>query len=267
MSELTGHTVLITGATRGIGKATARQFAHLGARVVLLSRATDIDDTHGVPLREAGFDAYGLTLDVRDHHAAADVVDRLIRRHGSIEVLVNNAGVMGPVIPLHRADLDAWRANIETNLLGPAHLLHAVLPHMHAAGTGVAIQLSSVAAALPVPALSAYAASKAGLDQLVRVLALESQAAGVRIYGLYPGVVDTPMQAEARRLPAEEAGELADILRAQWSTGRLRPASEVAAAILWLVTGNAPPSGSIVDLDEPLVLAAVRAAGSNAGRR
>lgn len=197
MRRLDGKITLITGAARGIGLATARAFVHEGARVVV----TDIRDDAGA--REAaalGPSASYRRLDVREEDDWRAVTDAVVETHGRLDVLVNNAGITGfedgfvPHDPEHAA-LDAWRAVMATNLdgvfLGCKHAIRA----MRQTGAGSIVNISSRSGLVGIPAAAAYAASKAGVRNHTKSVALycAEQGLSVRCNSVHPAAIMTPM--------------------------------------------------------------------------
>ena len=143
MPDLSGRTVLITGASRGIGASAARAFAQAGARVALLARgAGAIADLAG----EIGENALAIPCDVARWSEVARAVDAAVETFGSLDVIVNNAGVIEPIAPLVESDPDAWGAAIDVNLKGVYHGIRAALPVMLAQGSGTIVTVSSGAA-------------------------------------------------------------------------------------------------------------------------
>jgi NAD(P)-dependent dehydrogenase (short-subunit alcohol dehydrogenase family) len=159
------------------------------------------------------------------------MVDETERRLGSVDILVNNAGVIEPISPLAESDPAAWRRSIEVTLVGAYQTARATLPGMLEAGMGTVINVSSGAAHRPLEGWSAYCSGKAGLAMLTAAIALEYADAGIRAFGLAPGVVDTDMQATIR---ASGINRISQIRRID-----LAPVGHPAAAILYLCTGAA----------------------------
>ncbi len=190
---MSSPVVLITGAGRGIGAATAKVLTEQGAKVgVLARRRTDADAV--VAGLSAG-SALALGCDVRDRAGLGEALEEAF---GPLTALINNAAILGPLEKLHEADPDAWAETIDVNLSAALWVIQAVLPGFIERGSGTIINISSGAAHKPIAGWSAYCASKAGLAMLTQSLHLEYAAAGVRVFGIAPGVVDTGMQAAIR---------------------------------------------------------------------
>lgn len=193
MVDLTGQVVLVTGASRGIGAATARAFAKAGAIVGVMAR-----DADAIGALAHEIDGIALTGDVAraaDMHGA---VAMLHRRAGRLDVLINNAGLIGPIARLADADPDDWGHAIDVNLKGVFHGIRAALPVMRTQGGGTILTVGSGAAHAPQQGWSAYCASKAGALMLTRSLHLEARTDGIRAISLSPGTVATDMQAVIR---------------------------------------------------------------------
>ena len=180
-----GKTVVITGASKGIGAATARVLARLGAHVVLTARSAR-------PLAKLAEDTGGIAIpcDVSDFEA----VDKVMRAAGKVDVLINNAGLIDPIAHLADSDPTAWGQVVDVNVKGVYHGLRAALPGMIAQGQGTIINISSGAATSALEGWSHYCATKAAVLSLTRVADKEARHAGVRVMGLSPGTVATDMQ-------------------------------------------------------------------------
>lgn len=180
-----GKVVIITGASAGIGAATARRFAAAGARLALAARSREALERLAATLPGAPLVA---PTDVSDPGACQALIDQTVARFGRVDILINNAGVglAGPVAALDPADLERAMA---VDLLGPLRLIQAALPHM--AGRGQIINVSSVLAAQPLPYLGGYAAAKAGLERLSEALRMELRGTGVAVSVVRPGTTRT----------------------------------------------------------------------------
>jgi NAD(P)-dependent dehydrogenase (short-subunit alcohol dehydrogenase family) len=196
--DLTGRTALITGAGRGIGAATAAALARRGASVAVTARRQEDADAIAASITAAGGQALPLVCDVADWAAVQAAVGAVAEAWGGPDILISNAGTIGPIARLAEAPAGEWLHTIEVNLIGAFHGARAVLPGMVARGFGIVIHLSSGAAHKPLEGWSAYCASKAGLAMLTRSLHEEYGGLGIRSIGFSPGLVDTDMQAAIR---------------------------------------------------------------------
>lgn len=195
MTDLTGQTVMITGASRGIGAATARHFAGLGARVALLARdGAALEALAG----DIGDQAMALPCDMGDWAAVTAAVAATEARFGPIHVLINNAGLIDPIARLADSNPEDWGRVVDVNLKGVYHGLRAVLPGMLAAGGGTVLNLSSGAATSALEGWSHYCATKAAVLALTRCADREYRDQGIRVIGLSPGTVATGMQVQIR---------------------------------------------------------------------
>ena len=220
-----GKVVVITGASRGIGAAAAREFSAAGAKVALLARsAGDIGALAG----DLGSDAMAQTCDVADPASLYGATAAVVSRWGRIDVLINNAGVIAPIARLSDADPELWARAIDVNLKGVFHGIRAVLPIMRAQAGGTILTVSSGAAHNPLEGWSAYCASKAGAAMLTRAAHLEEAAQGLRIMGLSPGTVATDMQVAIRASGVNPVSQLDPAAHI--------PATWPARALLWMCT-------------------------------
>lgn len=218
-----GKVVVITGASRGIGAATARVFAQAGARVALLARSTA---EIGALAAEIGNDAMALACDVADWAAVQTALATVVARTGRLDALIGNAGVIDPIARLSQADPAAWARAVEINLTGVFHGMRAAIPIMRAQGSGTIITVSSGAAHNPLEGWGAYCASKAGAAMLTRVAHLEEGGHGLRIMGLSPGTVATGMQVRIRESGVNPVARLDPSVHI--------PADWPARALMWM---------------------------------
>lgn len=226
--KMQGKVVAITGASRGIGAASAKVFAAAGARVVLLARSTD---QIAALAAEIGGGAMALRCDVSDWHSVQAALDRVMTDAGRLDVLIGNAGVIDPIARLAEADPADWARAIDINLTGVFHGMRAAIPLMRAQGAGTIITVSSGAAHNPLEGWSAYCASKAGAAMLTRAAHLEEAAHGLRIMGLSPGTVATDMQVKIKASGINPVSQL--------DPGVHIPADWPARTLLWMCGDDA----------------------------
>ncbi|KAI9740019.1 MAG: hypothetical protein M1818_004770 [Claussenomyces sp. TS43310] len=192
--KLKGKVVLVTGASRGIGKPIALAFAAAGASVACLARtgheveqlAAEIKSKYAVP-------ALAITGNVLDDASA--IVAKVESALGPIDILVNNAGIARISTIEHEEDLEKWWKVLEVNVRGPLNLIHAVTPGMIKRGSGILITTSSEVANSNVPYMSAYCASKAAITKAVTILDMELRAKGILSYAVHPGAIKTSLGA------------------------------------------------------------------------
>lgn len=199
---LAGRTALLTGASRGIGRAVAIGFAKAGAHVILLARTVggleEVDDE----IRKVGSAATLVPLDLRKSDKVDALGPTLLQRFGKLDILVANAGLLGPLSPLGHITADAWQEVIDVNLTANWHLIRAVDPLLRRAEAGRAIFVSSGAALGRNAYWGPYAVSKAGLEALARTWANELRDTAVCVNIVNPGPIRTGMRAKA--FPGED---------------------------------------------------------------
>jgi len=222
------RTVLITGATSGIGLATAVLLAEEGDRVIGVGRAPQKASGRGEELASRGRSLEFFKLDVRDLPAVRQFVSDLVERVGRLDVLVNAAGVL-TMEASDKVSPESFALQMDTVLRGTFFVTAAVLPSMVAQGKGVVINLGSIAGSIANPKLAVYSAAKAGVVSLTRSLALEYAGAGVRFVCLSPGIVDTPLMNKFLVKMIADKGPLKKAARAE----------EVAATIRFLMSEEA----------------------------
>jgi 3-oxoacyl-[acyl-carrier protein] reductase len=241
-----GMVVLVTGGSRGIGRAVAEQFAARGATVVVQFRASRPAAADTLAALGTGRHR-AVAADVADPEQARSLVGRVVQELGRIDVLVNNAGIYQrhPVLGTGYEDWQRiWRQTIETNLLGPANLIHAAAPHMVAAGGGRIVNISSRGAFRGEPDHPAYGASKAGLNSLGQSMAQALGPHGIYVTTVAPGFVATDMAAEFLEGPGGDA------VRSQSPLNRVATAEEIARVVVFLATpGAESTTGAIVDVN------------------
>ena len=241
---------IITGASRGIGRAAAERIARAGASVVLVARDADLLGAAVDALNRQGLEAIGVEADVADIEQVESVFEATLDQFKRIDILVNNAAVVWPLEEVAEVDPDEWAYNIQVNLIGPFTLTRAVLPVMLDQGYGRILNIGSGAASHPIAGASAYCAGKAGLDMFTRTLALELNDQPVVVAGLDPGMVDTDMQADVRSVDTSECSLDFSIWHQIYEEGKLLSTAEIARAILWLVGPWNCKSGKIFTVSD-----------------
>ncbi|MFI1002580.1 SDR family NAD(P)-dependent oxidoreductase [Streptomyces galbus] len=230
-AALQGKAALVTGASSGIGEATARALAAEGAAVVLAARRLDRLRAVQEELRAAGSTAHAVELDVTDERAVRDAVRSTVETLGGLDIVVNNAGLMllGPV---EGADTTDWTRMIDTNVLGLMYVTHAALPHL-LRSQGTIVQISSVAGRVAARGAAAYNATKFAVNGFSEALRQEVTERGVRVVVVEPGTVETELRRHITHAPSKAAIEqrVAKIRQLQ--------ASDVAAAVCHAVTAPA----------------------------
>jgi 3-oxoacyl-[acyl-carrier protein] reductase len=231
---LSGQVALVTGASRGIGRAVALALGEAGATVI--GTATSDGGAQGITeaFQQADVRGCGMTLNVADPASIETVLSAIEKQFGAISILVNNAGITQDNLLLRMKDAE-WDAVIDTNLKSVFRLSRAVLRGMMKARAGRIISITSVVGASGNPGQVNYAAAKAGIGGLTRSLAREIGSRGITVNCIAPGFIDTDM---TRALPAEAR----DALLGQIPLGRLGQPEDIAAAVVFL----AGPGGAYI---------------------
>jgi NAD(P)-dependent dehydrogenase (short-subunit alcohol dehydrogenase family) len=231
--KLAGKVALVTGAGSGIGAAAALAFASAGARVALVGRRAEALEQTAQAIGDAGGQAAIYAADISVAAEVERMISGVMHQFGRLDCAFNNAGVQGafaPIAEMHEAEFDEV---VAINMKGVWLCLKYELQAMLRAGTeGAIVNTSSFLSTAAVAGSSAYSASKAGLDAMVRAVALEVGMAGIRVNNISPGVIDTPMFAKtgaAVREPMQRHAAL----------GRLGTPEDIASAALWLCSDEA----------------------------
>jgi 3-oxoacyl-[acyl-carrier protein] reductase len=238
--------VLVTGGSRGIGRAIARAFASRGGRVAV-HFGTSLDRAEAVLEELPGSGHVLVQADMSDADAVGSMVDDAASALGRLDVLVNNAGVFVASPPLSSSYEEwqkVWSQTLAVNLVGAANATFRAVPHLRAAGGGAVVNVSSRGAFRGEPNNPAYGASKAGMNAFAQSMALALAPLGISVTCVAPGFVQTEMAREVLDGPSGEA------VRAQSPFGRVARPEEVASAVVWLSSAEARfSSGTIVDVN------------------
>ena len=229
--DLSGRTALVTGASRGIGRAVALLLARQGARLVLVARNEDLLDEVAAEIRTAGGEAHPMALDLADHESIPGAVRGLPAEFAAVDILVNNAGVTADNL-LARMTLEQWRRVLDVNLTGAFALTKALVRGMMRRRYGRVVSVSSVAGVVGNAGQANYAASKAGLIGFSKSLARELLSRGITVNVVAPGFIETDMTAA---LP-DGAGER---FLERHGLVRLGTVEDIAAAVLYLASEEA----------------------------
>ena len=235
--DLSDRVAIITGGTRGIGRAIAEGFVAAGAKVVVASRKADACAETQAHLVAMGGDAFGVPTHVGDLDDVAALVERTVERYGRLDVVVNNAAT--PLtMPIGELTPAAWQKSFDVNLRGPVFLVQAALPHLEASPCASVVNVISAGAFLFSPMVSMYAAAKAALMSFTRSMSADFAPRGIRVNALAPGSVDTDMM---RKTTPEERASMAAAshqARAASSDEMVGPALFLASDASSFMTGQ-----------------------------
>lgn len=191
MRDLSGKVAIVTGSSRGIGRAIAERLLDARCAVTVTSRHSSAVDEAAEELSSRGSaDVLGVVCDVRDPEACAHMVGETVERFGRLDILVNNAGV-GVFKPVGELSVEEWKLQIDTNLSGVFYCSRAAVPHLAASGDGWIINIGSLAGRNPVPGGAAYNATKFGLLGMTEAMMLDLRYEGIRVSTIMPGSVNT----------------------------------------------------------------------------
>ena len=235
---LSGKSVIVTGATSGIGAATARAAASAGARLMLTGRSAERGAGGLAEARAAGADAEFTAGDVTEAGFADRLVAGTVERFGRLAVLVNNAGIAlrGPI---DRCSDDDWQRTLAVNATGVFYMARAAVRQMKRQGAGAIVMVASDWALVGGANAFAYCASKGAVLQMARAMALDHGPDGIRVNAICPGDIETPMLLDGIAKRGLDAAEGLKQLGAQFPLGRVGQAAEVAKAILFLASDAA----------------------------
>jgi len=242
--DLTGKTAMVTGSTKGLGQVAAVALAKAGADVAVCGRNRDNLKKVSESVKKLGRDSDGFFLDVTSQQSVQEGVDQILKHFGKVDILVNNAGVNYRV-PVLQFPEEQWDLIIDTNLKGYFLVARAVAPQMIERGYGKIINMSSIFGFTPLPDQLAYSASKGGVNQLTRVMALEWAKNGVRVNAVAPTYFETELVTQIRNDPKRF-----NFINERTPMGRWGQPEEIEGIIIFLA---APASdfitGQIIYID------------------
>ncbi len=236
MKKLQGKVAIITGATSGMGAATARLFAEEGARVLLCSRNTEKGRTIEKDINSSSGEAYFVSADVATPEGNEKLVSKTMERFGRIDIIVLSAGMLG-LGSITEVSSETWHQTIETNLSSVFYLLRHAIPEIKKTGGGSIVIIGSIASFKAFPNHAAYCASKGALVPLVKQIALD-YAPNIRVNLISPGPVDTPLIWNSARAFPEPAVAVEAAGRSTLA-GRLGQPEDIAKAALFLASDDA----------------------------
>jgi NAD(P)-dependent dehydrogenase (short-subunit alcohol dehydrogenase family) len=243
MADLGGRVAVVTGASRGIGRATALAFARAGASVAICGRDRDALDGVLGELVEVGVDALADIVDVVGEAAVSAFASRVLAHFGRVDAVVANAGIAGPTAPLHEISLAEWRECLAADLDSVFLTFKAFLPPMLETRRGALIAISSMTGKRPLNGRTPYAAAKMGVIGLVRTLAWEVGRSGITVNSVCPGAVEGPRVSGVIRQQATAQGISQQAALLQFTEGsalgRLVGDEEVARACVFLASDAA----------------------------
>lgn len=235
MNRLTSKVAIVTGASSGIGRATAKLFAAEGAKVIVAARRQQELDTLVMEIADQGGIAYAIAGDVRDEAFSQSVVNAALEQFGRLDIAFNNAGTLGEMGETTLVSEAGWTDTLATNLtsafLGAKHQIPAMLK---SGGGSIIFTSTFVGHSFSFPGVAAYAASKSGLIGLTQALAAEYGPAGIRVNSILPGAVDTEMYREMNN-----SEESQSFIRALHALKRAALPEELARSVLYLASDDA----------------------------
>ena len=247
-------TVLITGGAKGLGREFAEALGAAGARLAITGRDQTALEHAQRTLAAQGFDVLACQADVLDRDATRDVVGRIMRRWGRLDVLVNNAADPGPVGPTAQIDLDAWSYAQQVNVVGPLLVAQAALKVMIPAAQGRIINVVSPAGVRRWPYATAYAVSKAALIKLSENLAVELKSTGISMVAYSPGIVDAGLTRAGLEAPGGVdpwQDKLSNWARKARDEGRLTSVETATNVLVRIALGEIDvPPGQVVHADD-----------------
>lgn len=247
MAKLTDKVALVTGASRGIGKAIAIRLAHEGAKVVVTATTQQGAQATAQAIQEMGGQADARAVDISDEASVAAVVSEVLKTHGTIDILVNNAGITRDNL-LVRMSADDWRSVIDVNLSGTFYCIKAVAKNMMRKRTGKIINITSVVGQIGNAGQANYSAAKAGLIGMTKSVAKELAGRNVQVNCVAPGYIQTDMTAD---LPDGAKEKLLETIPA----GKMGDPEDVAGVVAFLASSDADYiTGQVINADGGMVM-------------
>ncbi len=229
--SLGGKVALITGASRGIGRAIALRFARAGAKVVVCSRRLEGVQAVADEIRDAGGDGLAVQAHVGRSEEVESLMRRVVETYGRVDVAVNNAATNPHFGPLLTADEGQWNKILDTNATGVFRICRAVVPHMEAQGGGKIINMASVAGLRPSTGMGIYGVSKAAIIMLTQVLAMELGQSNIQVNAIAPGIIKTRFSQVLWQTP-----QIAEPVLSHLPLGRFGEPDDIAGLALYLAS-------------------------------
>jgi NAD(P)-dependent dehydrogenase (short-subunit alcohol dehydrogenase family) len=240
---LEGKVAIVTGASRGIGAASARAFAAAGATVVLAARTAQAIEAIAEEVNAAGGRALAIPTDMTDPESVKRLVERTVASFGRLDVAFNNAGAGHMPKPLAEISFEEFEVGLKANLYGAFLGMKYEIPAMLAAGSGAIVNMSSTAGLQGAPGMGPYAAGKHGVVALTKTAALDYGKSNIRVNALAPGPI---VNEQMSRLPEDRLQQIARFI----PLGRLGRTEEVARAAVWLCSDEASfITGAVLSID------------------
>ena len=237
MGGIEGQTYVVTGASKGIGRAICLELAKAGAIVALLARQSDELNQATQEVQSISPQSFAVACDLANPAMVTEAATKILSTAPQLDGLVHNAGDIHPIQPLLEADLSQWSRSMIVNLVGVQHLTQALHPSLKGTHRVRVTTISSGAALRPLASWSAYCTAKAGLDMWTRCLADEGASENISAVSVAPGIVDTAMQQAIRSAPPEDF-PLLDNFVGYHENGQLSQPEEVAVALFGLITAH-----------------------------
>lgn len=232
------QTVIITGASQGIGKATALLFARQGYNIILAARHAERLEAAATEVESLGREALAISCDVTDPQQVDNLVQKALAHFGHVDVLINNAGIfcLGAV---EEFELSDWQQIIDTNVWGYIHTIHALLPHFLERGNGTIVNISSIGGIVPIPYQTPYTTSKYAVTGLTKALQAELSPKNIQVCGIYPNFIRTSINERTiiRGKNQQAAQDHRQLVDNAVKTPLLEKAEDVAQAI-WQAVKN-----------------------------